>query len=73
MDREKKETVTKDMKKPSAYEEIPRFLFEHPDPETWNATQSLAQSSFLMQIESFGSSHSGPSKVCPPRSKPRYA
>lgn len=41
-------------------EEIHRSLFDHPDTETWKATKSLAQPSFLKQIESFGGSHCGP-------------
>ena len=53
-------------KESSKLEEIHRSLFDHPDSETWNATKSLAQPSFLKQIESFGGSHSGSDNPHPP-------
>ena len=41
-------------------ERIHRTLFDHPDPEEWNATLSLAQPSFLKQIDSYSDTHSKP-------------
>lgn len=39
-------------------ESIHRALFDHPDIKTWNATRSLAQPSFLDQIDNYSSAHS---------------
>ena len=40
-------------------EKLHRTLFDHPDTKTWNETRSLAQPSFLKQIESYTSPHCG--------------
>lgn len=41
-------------------ERIHRALFDHPDMEAWNATRSLAQPSFLDQIDSYSAAYSKP-------------
>lgn len=41
-------------------ERIHRALFDHPDIKTWDATRSLAQPSFLDQIDSYSSAYSKP-------------
>ncbi len=46
-------------------ENLHRNLFNHPNNEEWNATRSLAQPSFLKQVESHGGSHSQPMKISP--------
>ena len=53
-------TVDKDSERTGKkLEELHRSLFTHPDLETWNATKSIAQLSFLKQVRSFGGSNSG--------------
>ena len=39
-------------------ESLHRSFFEHPDDRSWSATRSLAQPSFLKQIDSCGGAHS---------------
>lgn len=39
-------------------ESIHHLLFDHPDTETWNTTRSLAQPSFLEQIDSYSTTYS---------------
>ena len=46
-------------------EHLHRNLFDHPNDEEWNATRSLAQPSFLKQIDSHGGAHSQPMKTSP--------
>lgn len=41
-------------------ERIHRAFFDHPDIKTWDATRSLAQPSFLEQIDSYGTAYSKP-------------
>ncbi|MDE0152439.1 MAG: hypothetical protein OXN23_01045 [Gammaproteobacteria bacterium] len=41
-------------------ERIHRVLFDHPDIKVWNATRSLAQPSFLDQIDSYSAAYSKP-------------
>lgn len=41
-------------------ERIHRALFDHPDMKAWNATRSLAQPSFLDQIDSYSAACSKP-------------
>ena len=47
------------------FEHLHRSLFSHPDSKEWEATSSLAQPSFLKQVESRGSGHTAPVKVSP--------
>ena len=44
-------------------ESLHRTLFNCPDDKNWEATRSLAQSSFLKQIDSCGGAHSTPARV----------
>ena len=46
-------------------ERLHHKLFQHPDSEKWNAAGSLAQPSFLKQIDSHGGAHTTPVKVSP--------
>lgn len=48
-----------------SFEHLHRSLFDHPNDEEWSATRSLAQPSFLKQIDSRGSAHGQPMKVSP--------
>ena len=41
-------------------ESLHRALFDCPDDSDWEATRSLAQPSFLKQIDSRGGAHSTP-------------
>ena len=43
-------------------EKLHREFFTHPSDEEWNATRSLAQPSFLRQVNSRGGAHSKPLK-----------
>ena len=40
-------------------------LFSHPDSKKWDATSSLAQPSFLKQVDSRGRGHTAPVKASP--------
>lgn len=44
-------------------ESLHRTLFNYPDDKNWKATRSLAQPSFLKQIDSRGGAHSTPVSV----------
>ncbi len=44
-------------------EQLHRSPFDHPSDEEWSATRSLAQPSFLKQVDSRGSGRSEPIKV----------
>ena len=44
-------------------ESLHRILFNCPDDKNWEATRSLAQPSFLKQIDSCGGAHSTPPRV----------
>ena len=44
-------------------ESLHRSLFDCPDDNDWKATRSLAQPSFLKQIDSRGGAHSTPVRV----------
>ena len=44
-------------------ESLHRALFDCPDDNDWEATRSLAQPSFLKQIDSRGGAHSTPVRV----------
>ena len=44
-------------------ESLHRALFDCPDDNDWKATHSLAQPSFLKQIDSRGGAHSTPVAV----------
>ncbi len=46
-------------------ERLHRSLFDHPSEEEWSATRSLAQPSFLKQVNSRAVGHSEPLKVSP--------
>lgn len=50
-------------------EHIHRTLFDHPDIRTWDLTRSLAQPSFLKQIESHSSPHCRQSDISSPVSE----
>ena len=43
-------------------ESLHHSFFERPDDRSWSATRSLAQPSFLKQIDSCGGAHSTPAK-----------
>lgn len=44
-------------------ESLHRTLFNYPDDKNWEATRSLAQPSFLKQIDSCGGAHSTPVRI----------
>ena len=43
-------------------ESLHRSFFEHPDDGNWSATRSLAQPSFLRQVDSCAGAHSTPAR-----------
>ena len=63
-----KQRKTENRKKDASARELERLhrsLFSHPDSEKWDATGSLAQPSFLKQVDSRGGAHTAPVKVSP--------
>ena len=58
----KSEDKTRDINDQSL-ERLHRDLFDHPNEKEWKATRSLAQPSFLKQIDSHGGGHSKLEKV----------
>ena len=62
IDRKKSENRAKDINDKSL-EKIHRNSFVHLNGEKWNATPSLAQPSFLEQVNSCGRAHSQPVKI----------
>ena len=63
-----KQSKTENKKKDAGnreFERLHRSLFSHPDSKNWDAAGSLAQPSFLKQIDSRGGAHTVPVKVSP--------